>query len=333
MKKTIVLYIFSLLSLLCRSQEKLEDSNPKIIFKDTLNNFVYDSISNNLGNLPITNTNSRLIKHFKYIGKEKVCIVKAWTGDPHFICEYPTDLLIPNKIYSYTICFYNLGMSPNMSKVMGFKFSDESLVSFKFYKKYNQPIERIVSGVVVDSLNIPFPGANIVKKDSNDGTSTNFNGEYSIKAKYNDTLVFSFIGMKTQQLKADKNVINVQLSSEYNFKLEGRIPDDVSRRRKTVDYIGATDTKKANNAKYNFFKNSKRNRFIIFVPELREPNNIDFIFEIKHNIIYSTNFNSYSVEYMKKHNKLTFKHLKKVFNETWQEEIRKDAFGLDEFSN
>jgi hypothetical protein len=37
---------------------------------------------------------------------------------------------------------------------------------------------------------------------------------------------------------------------------------------------------------------------------------------------------SYKNDYLKKYNKLTFKHLKKKYKKTWLTEIRKDAVGL-----
>lgn len=110
---------------------KLSVDTLNITFKDTVFNFAFDSIAHNLGNIVPTNENNRLVKYFKYIGTEPIIISGAWTGDPHFICEYPREPLIPNKIYSFTICFYHQDRQGKMTKVMGFDLSDGNKILFK----------------------------------------------------------------------------------------------------------------------------------------------------------------------------------------------------------
>lgn len=53
-----------------------------------------------------------------------------------------------------------------------------------------------VSGTVSDADGIPLPGVNIVEEGTDNGTQTDFDGNYSIEVSSSDaTLVFSFIGM------------------------------------------------------------------------------------------------------------------------------------------
>ncbi|TAF09450.1 MAG: hypothetical protein EAZ75_07935 [Flavobacteriia bacterium] len=59
-------------------------------------------------------------------------------------------------------------------------------------------------------------------------------------------------------------------------------------------------------------------------------NNEDLEFEQRYNVKYSL-MGSYQNDYLKKYNKLTFKHLKKKYKKSWLTEIRKDAIGLDNF--
>jgi len=115
---------------------KLAMDTLNMTFKDTVFNFAFDSIAHNLGNIVPTNENNRLVKYFKYIGKEPIVITRAWTGDPHFICEYPQEPLIPNKIYSFTICFWHQDRQGKMAKVMGFDLSDGNRISFMFTGTY-----------------------------------------------------------------------------------------------------------------------------------------------------------------------------------------------------
>ena len=74
--------------------------------------------------------------------------------------------------------------------------------------------EKTITGIVSDKLG-PLPGANVVVKGTTRGTQTDFDGKYSIKAKEGETLDFSYIGMKSKQVKiAKKTTINVQLDED-----------------------------------------------------------------------------------------------------------------------
>ena len=52
--------------------------------------------------------------------------------------------------------------------------------------------QRNISGVVSDDSGVPLPGVNVVIKGTNIGTTTDFNGNYSINASDSDVLTFSF---------------------------------------------------------------------------------------------------------------------------------------------
>ncbi len=73
---------------------------------------------------------------------------------------------------------------------------------------------REVTGTVVDkSDKSPLPGVSVIIKNNRAvGTATNINGKYSIKVNENDVLIFTFVGMKDQEIAvAGKNVIDVEL--------------------------------------------------------------------------------------------------------------------------
>lgn len=71
--------------------------------------------------------------------------------------------------------------------------------------------ERTVTGTVIDNTGIPLPGASILVKGTQIGTQTDFDGKYSIKVSSDQILIFSFIGMKTQEFKAISTKINVEM--------------------------------------------------------------------------------------------------------------------------
>ena len=74
--------------------------------------------------------------------------------------------------------------------------------------------ERTISGTVTDDSG-PLPGVSILIKGTTTGTETDFDGNYSIEAKTGDILVFSFVGMTSQEKTVGiPNVINVQLEAD-----------------------------------------------------------------------------------------------------------------------
>lgn len=74
----------------------------------------------------------------------------------------------------------------------------------------------VVSGIVTDESGAPLPGTSIVEKGSSNGTQTDFDGNYSIKvASKNGVLIFSFVGMETQEYTIPKsNVLNVTMKED-----------------------------------------------------------------------------------------------------------------------
>jgi uncharacterized protein YbaA (DUF1428 family) len=75
--------------------------------------------------------------------------------------------------------------------------------------------QKTVTGTILDDKGEPLPSAAITIKDSNMGALTDFDGLFSIKAKETDTLVFTFLGYKSQEKVIEKlDKINVNLVVE-----------------------------------------------------------------------------------------------------------------------
>ncbi|SHF90744.1 TonB-linked outer membrane protein, SusC/RagA family [Mariniphaga anaerophila] len=75
--------------------------------------------------------------------------------------------------------------------------------------------QKNVSGKVTDSSGSPLPGVTVIIKGTTHGTVTNADGEYSVSNFPEDAVfVFSFVGMKTQEIpvagKASINVVMVE---------------------------------------------------------------------------------------------------------------------------
>lgn len=75
---------------------------------------------------------------------------------------------------------------------------------------------RRITGTVTDASDGgTLPGVSIVVRGTTQGTVTDINGRYELNADGNATLLFSFIGMVTQEIPvAGRNVINVSMASE-----------------------------------------------------------------------------------------------------------------------
>ena len=50
--------------------------------------------------------------------------------------------------------------------------------------------QKTVSGVVVDEIGIPLPGASVVEVGTTNGVSTDFDGNYTIEVGENSSLEF-----------------------------------------------------------------------------------------------------------------------------------------------
>ena len=72
-----------------------------------------------------------------------------------------------------------------------------------------------VTGVVSDATGESLPGVSVAVKGTTNGTITDLDGKYSLDVKKNATLVFSYIGMKTQELNvAGRKTVNVVLKDD-----------------------------------------------------------------------------------------------------------------------
>ncbi|WP_240915517.1 TonB-dependent receptor [Polaribacter sp. 20A6] len=76
--------------------------------------------------------------------------------------------------------------------------------------------QKTITGTVITSGDdFPLPGASIIVKGTSTGTTSDFDGKYSISAKTGDILVFSYIGFASNEVKvASETVINVSLSQD-----------------------------------------------------------------------------------------------------------------------
>ncbi len=75
--------------------------------------------------------------------------------------------------------------------------------------------QTITGKVTASTDGQPLPGVSIVVKGTSQGTTTDASGQYSLSASKNGTLVFSFIGYKTQEVAiANRSVVDLALTED-----------------------------------------------------------------------------------------------------------------------
>ena len=101
--------------------------------------------------------------------------------------------------------------------------------------------QNTVTGTVTDDEGTLLPGVNISEKGTNKGTTTDFDGNYSIAVSENAILVFSYIGFEEQQVNVDgRSQIDVTLASGVQLN-EVQVVGSRSPRRTATDTPVAID--------------------------------------------------------------------------------------------
>ncbi|MGV8963054.1 MAG: SusC/RagA family TonB-linked outer membrane protein [Candidatus Saccharimonadaceae bacterium] len=99
--------------------------------------------------------------------------------------------------------------------------------------------QQTVTGTVIDEEGLGVPGATVVEKGTSNGTVTNLDGVYTLKASSgNVTLVFSFVGMITvEEAINNRSTINLVMKSDAIGIEEVVVTAlGISRERKSLGY-------------------------------------------------------------------------------------------------
>jgi TonB-linked SusC/RagA family outer membrane protein len=69
------------------------------------------------------------------------------------------------------------------------------------------------SGKIIDETGMPLSGVTLMIQESKNGTISDFDGSYKIKANINDILILSYVGYVTQKIKVNGTTLNVSMKS------------------------------------------------------------------------------------------------------------------------
>ena len=111
------------------------------------------------------------------------------------------------------------------------------LIVFQFSNVFAQ--EKTVTGTVLVARDgMPLPGVNVLIQDSNRGTITDMDGNYSIAVERGDVLVFSSVGFQTvERTVGDQTVIDVRLEMNLQNLDEVVVTAlGISREKKSLGY-------------------------------------------------------------------------------------------------
>ena len=81
--------------------------------------------------------------------------------------------------------------------------------------KYN-PFIKQISGIITDSDGLPLPGATIIIKGTNNGTSSDFDGKFNLSPNGGKELEISYVGYRSEIVPIHSSVINLSLNEDIS---------------------------------------------------------------------------------------------------------------------
>ncbi|NJB70019.1 TonB-dependent SusC/RagA subfamily outer membrane receptor [Saonia flava] len=98
---------------------------------------------------------------------------------------------------------------------------------------YN-PMVKQITGIVTDESGAPLPGCNVVIKGTTIGTTTDFDGNYSLEVSEGQELTFSYIGFQDKQMPIYSSVMNIRLDEDAQMLEEVVVTGYASKSRSNI---------------------------------------------------------------------------------------------------
>ncbi|MBP2833394.1 TonB-dependent receptor [Aquimarina sp. U1-2] len=74
---------------------------------------------------------------------------------------------------------------------------------------------KTITGTVIEASGLPLPGVTVIVKGTKTGAQTDFDGNYQLEANVSDVLVFSYVGLETQEvIVGGSNTYNVTMKED-----------------------------------------------------------------------------------------------------------------------
>ncbi len=131
-----------------------------------------------------------------------------------------------------------------------FKVVGRQILLFNSDENFDLQPQKSISGKVTDNTGAGLPGVSVVVKGTTTGVTTGMDGKYILtKVHENATLVFSFVGMKTQEMFiGNRTSINVVMEEEtVGIDEVVAIGYGTQKKRDITGAVSTVNTKDINN--------------------------------------------------------------------------------------
>lgn len=177
------------------------------------------------------------------IQKENITVIEALKEvekQSKLSVGYNDSQLIDKPAINLNLCFIDLEKALSIIlKGTGFTYGiKRNYINIIPQPKTGTVVVKQVTGRVVDEKNEPLIGVNIRVEGTDDGTVTDLEGKYVIKASIGSILSFTYIGYISSYVKiADKNVYNIQMSANVEALNEVVVTAlGIKREQKALSY-------------------------------------------------------------------------------------------------
>jgi iron complex outermembrane receptor protein len=132
------------------------------------------------------------------------------------------------------------------SSVSNLGFKQAFSVAVALFISLGAFAQDVVSGKVTDAADgSAIPGVSVTVKGTTKGAQTDINGTYKVNAGSGSTLVFTFVGYSSKEVKATGSVVNVSLAADNKSLEEVVVVGYGTQKRKeisgTVTSLGSRD--------------------------------------------------------------------------------------------
>jgi TonB-linked SusC/RagA family outer membrane protein len=148
---------------------------------------------------------------------------------------------------------YNVRYESKGNKIILTKMkevADSSGLQMQFVAAYTAKLPKPITGKVSDENGQPLAGVSVKVKGTTMGTSTNSNGEFTLDVPETATLVISYVGYDTKEIKLQKqDAVSVSLLPAASNKLNEVVVvgTQVQNRRKTITSLASVSSKQIEN--------------------------------------------------------------------------------------
>ncbi|MCX6316883.1 MAG: DUF1573 domain-containing protein [Bacteroidetes bacterium] len=263
---------------------------------------------------------------FQNIGNQPLIITGAnGTGPPSV--EKPLDPVRPNEKGYINVSLFTSAIGKSRQPIfITTNRNDSATVIDIQLEVVGTNGERRISGMVKDTAGQAIPGASIRLLNSSVGTSASFTGYYSLLARPTDTIVCSAVSFFEQSVSAAAEELDIVLLPRPHLEVEFWHPGIKRRTEQSpISVVTVKELEKSVNPKYYFSKYAKQNTFILYLDTAFTLNETDSLFQRTYHVYYSWGANA---DFARKFNRLTIKHLNKMFQRDWQNAVRKEVIGL-----